>query len=93
VVIIAPAEKNTSATGHNNIAVNLDGAQSSFMSFTNGSQVAADLTHSVACGVISPASGSHTVNVKFWVDSGTGTLLSGTSLTNSKILVYIQKLG
>lgn len=93
VVLIAPAATNTSTTGNNNLAVTLDGAQSSFMSFITPSVAVNEASSCTASGIIVPASGGRTVNVKLFVSSGTGKILSGTSLTNAKILVYVQKLG
>lgn len=91
VELLAPGSTVT-VTQQLQFALKLDSAQSVFMGYQtvqSGGPSQVIRAH----GVITPAAGSHTVNVRFWLTSAAnGTIYAGTSLTNSTILVMVTQL-
>jgi hypothetical protein len=94
VFIFGPGQTNNFAGGgkQNELALVLDGAQSVFVSFIGTAATSQPISLAGMGIIATPALGNHTVNVRFWVSGGTGTLFASGSLANSNILVYVTKL-
>ncbi len=96
VFINGPGQSNTTAgTNSNDLAVTLDGAQSVFMGLCTVVHGTGAPTMPVSgVGVLAaPSAGSHTVNVRLWTDGSTAKLYATPDISNSKIVVYVLKLG
>ena len=93
-LLIGPGMTNNFAGGgkQNTLALVLDGAQSTVIVFAGPAATSQPLPLAGMSLIATPAAGVHTVNVRFWVNGGTGTLFGSGSLNPSNILLYVLQL-
>lgn len=93
VKVYARQTQNSTAIAHNRLELNLDGSAAGVMYDAGFNSTNENFGVAAAIIISAPSAGSHTVNVRLWVSTGTGTVVGGAGGSNvsSPILVTVEQ--